>query len=311
MKPTNFISMIMTIGISQALAGCLAGENQQFFGAGTASSLATGGSGLLSVSSPTNGLVGASPSPTPDPSTIVCDPLSPGNQTDATLGIETSLYYIENYVVGGAYPVTTCDAFLTQGVKANVDVFLSDLNTPPENFSAGFQTSAGNFVEKADGSVLDEWFSLQGTSQIQLGTADRDGYYQFATISDDGVTFKLQNPDGTWNTLIDHQYPHSAMLDCAAAPVYLVKGQKIPMQFQYYQGPRYRIAMMLLWREVDQSMLPATADCGNAVGDDYFFNGTVSPSVPLVPYTNLLAEGWKPLTNQNFLLKDATNQCVQ
>src|ERR1700712_865157 len=97
--------------------------------------------GLLAGPVPAPG--GAGAAATPDPGKVICDPLDPSNQSDPTLGMKASLYYIENFEVGGAYPVTTNEEFLTKGKKVDAELFLSSMSTTPKRFDVGFTTNSG------------------------------------------------------------------------------------------------------------------------------------------------------------------------
>ena len=80
-------------------------------------------------------------------------------------------------------------------------------------------------------------------------------------------------------------------------------GARLPIAVDYYQGPRFHIALMVLWRKLPDANASSLADsaCGLS-GNDRFFNSNQSPSVPSQTYLDLLSRGWSVVAPQNFLL---------
>jgi hypothetical protein len=90
-----------------------------------------------------------------------------------------------------------------------------------------------------------------------------DGNYQFSTLSDDGVQV---NVDG--RLIIDNPNVHAPTIDCSPQGqyVYLYKDQEVDLVVNYFQGPRFHIALQLLWRRVDLSNVASLsyAACGKS-----------------------------------------------
>src|SRR5690606_33560846 len=93
-------------------------------------------------------------------------------------------------------------------------------------------------------------------------------------------------------------------------------GQKVVMtndslihfNLKYYQGPRYHISLIPMWRKVSDSTSTET-QCGQTGNEMYFdYNNN---SAPRQAYKNLLARGWKPWSFENYVLPtdDDHNPC--
>jgi hypothetical protein len=93
------------------------------------------------------------------------------------------------------------------------------------------------------------------------------------------------------------------------------------MKLDYFQGPRYNIALMLLWREIPScgaNGRDTGADlydeaCDQA-GNDTFFIWENNPVTPTNLWLGMLSRGWKVLSPENYVLPSApgvtTNPCV-
>jgi hypothetical protein len=189
---------------------------------------------------------------------------------------------------------------------------MNRLFVPTREFSTGFAGEDGEPLRDISGGVLNEWFALELESNLKLGSQDESGKYQLAVISDDGATLGFETPWGTLETIIQNEGAHATRMACATHPINLTTSTRIPVKLTYFQGPRYHIALIVMWRKIDSSGDGAIADeeCGRS-GADYFFRaGTSSlPAVAQTPYQNLLARGWKPLAGENFELQSGSNRC--
>ena len=110
---------------------------------------------------------------------------------------------------------------------------------------------------------------------------------------------KIKNPDETWSVNINNDGDHPTRMGCATNLVNMTRRTKLEVDLTYYQGPRYHISNILLWRLVPNGSLAGQdSECGKA-GNNYFFDPNQS-SAPLAPYNGLLARGWKVLEPTNF-----------
>jgi hypothetical protein len=252
----------------------------------------------------TPGTLGGKPKPD-----TVCDPFSNpvgGTGTTSANGLNARLYYVPMGMGPGSaleYPKA--------GTLVEAEIFFSQLNVPTRPFTAGFATSSGGALKTKDGDTLVEYFGLQFESRVGLAPGEEPGLYQFAVLSDDGSVLQVKpSADGAFETLIDNDGDHPTRMECAGRAVQLASDTRMPVQLNYYQGPKWHIALLLMWRKVapgDASL--EEQECGLA-GNEYFFDDQTS--VPNARYQGLLDRGWKPLSPRNFYLRESSgpNPCV-
>ncbi len=240
----------------------------------------------------------------PDPNSIVCDPFN-ANGGERTQGIKAQLYYLED----GQPQYNYISDYFNYGTSVTgVDLFFNQLFIPTRPFDRGFTTQGGVTLTNLQGNTLYEWFALKFSGQIRLSSQDAEGLYQFALLSDDGSLLKMDN--GTeMAELINSDGFHSTKLSCATQPVQLTSASRMNYEIDYFQGPRFHIAMTLLWRPWSDSDYsdPLCGKQGNAT----FFDSTQNPPAPKTAYNQLLSRGWKPLAPENYSLKeeDGDNPC--
>lgn len=250
-----------------------------------------------------------------DPDETVCDPFDngggQGGGTTAQNGLIAGLYSLQD---GSQY--SSVWDFQTHGTLSDVTLFFSQINVPTRPFDAGFATQSGTVLEDPNGDPLHEWFSLHFESNIRLAAGDTAGKYQFAVMSDDGAIFQIDTGAG-FSTLINNDGTHATKLACSLTGIDLQPGQNLPIKFDYFQGPRMHIALILLWREFPTGNVPFAINdsaCGQS-GNSLFFDSTTTPSTPQATYNGMLARGWRPVPAQNFFLTDGstgggvTNPC--
>ncbi len=220
--------------------------------------------------------------------------------------------------------------------KSDKTIFFGQINTPPQNFSYGFSTSAGEFVKNDSGTKLEEWFSLKYASSLMVTTDAEAGYYEFSSLSDDGFLMEVF-VDGKWVRMIDNNGTHSPRLKCSVHSLKLEKNKPVQLRAWYYQGPRTLIANMLLWRKVtacdsatagQPGLDPAIFNAGNQIlsctksevacaidgnsnsGYANFFN--TDTKTALQPYLDLEDRGWKVVPSKHFILPGTLeNPCAQ
>ncbi|MDZ4084177.1 MAG: hypothetical protein U1E10_14635, partial [Bdellovibrionales bacterium] len=119
------------------------------------------------------------------------------------------------------------------------------------------------------------------------------------------------NEDGKDSTLISNEGAHQTKLGCAAKTVAMTKNLRLPMRLTYFEGPRYHIALTLMWRKVDGSSSSLAEKECNAEGNEYFFTPATNTAaaVPKAPYLGMLDRGWRPLKAENFELSSGYNLC--
>ncbi len=182
-------------------------------------------------------------------------------------------------------------------------LILSRLNRPTVSWSTGFEYAPGEFISFTNGDgqeeVLVEWFGFIADTKITLTESDPEGDYEFAVLSDDGFTMEVVQ-NGLPVQVIDSDGEHSTRLGCGTQTIHLEQGEELETRFSYYQGPRYHISFVLLWRSGTD--LVDETDCGDA-GNSMWFDGD-GDSSPTEKYNQLLQRGWSVVPAENYLLPD-------
>lgn len=191
-------------------------------------------------------------------------------------------------------------------------LYLSDIDVPTENFTNGFPDSSGSLLTNESGSPLIEYFSLRLRTDLMLNQTDTAGDYQLAVLSDDGSILWIDpTGSGTFQELIDNDGARANTLGCAPTTVHLVPGVPLSVKLDYFQGPRYSIAFILMWRPVTSSPIPSEPECGVEQNDGYYFDESTTPSTPTSNYVDLLRRGWSVVPAANLYLPGtATNPCA-
>jgi len=236
----------------------------------------------------------------------VCDPFDNGTTTDPEMGVKASLFYR-----GAGQPRWyTAQEYIDKGVASPQTLFFSDLFVPTRMFSAGFATQASETVKDDSGSQLIEYFALKFETQLTLAPDDPEGDYELSNLSDDGSIVRLKI-DGVWQTIISNDGDHSTKMGCSQTLVPMTRGKSYPMEILYYQGPRFHISHVLMWRLSHSAQLGKDKECGK-MGNNYYFDVN-NGSAPLAAYNGLLARDWRPLRPSNYMISagEVFNPCVQ
>jgi hypothetical protein len=262
------------------------------------------GNTTVVVDTPANVVANAQTSTPIQP--LVCDPFANDPThlgSDQLHGVVASLKYLPQ--PGPIY--TSVTDMQTYGAPVDATLFLSDINIPTRSFSLGFSTAAGDVLKNAQGNTLYEYFSVHMDSQIQLNASNPVGAYQFGVISDDGSITQIDTGTG-FTTLLNNDGTHSSRFTGSSTPVQFSTINTIyPIKIDYFQGPRYHIAMVLLWRPWPQTGSAVDPQEGKS-GNSLFFDSTTVPSTPTATYNSLLTNGWTPVAATNFVLPKSVAQ---
>jgi hypothetical protein len=235
--------------------------------------------------------------------TTVCSPLNGGPVMPLNYvnGLAGRLYSLDT----GAPTPNSLSQMFSDSTDVGINLFLDDLNVPTRLFTEGFPAADGTLLQNAQGKTLVEWFGMDVYSEIQLGPSDVEGPYQLAILADDGANLMIKAiGNNDYTKFIDDDGTHPTKMSCATSPLVINSYDRIPMHMQYYQGPRYEIALQLMWRPWPKDA-SAVKDplCGTS-GNYQFFDPTKTPSEPLQNYKDLLARGWKPLAPVNYVIPE-------
>lgn len=265
----------------------------------------------------------------------VDDPLTPQDESGQFLATRprTAVSYV--------------DDALGFSVPTGVTMFFNKLFVGTRFFDRGFATQDGTVVENSAGNTLYEWFGVDFKTQLKLFDSDAnlleinpglasadypagyfEGDYQLAVLSDDGAVVYLETENGL-QTLINNDGEHATKMGCSETPIRLTRGQKIPIRLQYYQGPRYHVSLVLMWRkwpssggwgysQTDQTTGSNRNLCGPSVNyssNSFFFtpgNSNEPAATPTNNFREMLANGWSVLETQNYSLPDdiLNNPCT-
>ena len=243
---------------------------------------------------------------------LSCNPVSSGSNyaIDYNLGLAARLYYSP----AGQPHYSKVEDYITKGKDLGVDLFFNQVNVIPTYFSEGFPSEAGPAFETPDGTVLMEWFGIRYNSLLRLTANQQPGDYQLAILSDDGVIVSASvDGSGKLTPLINNDDVHATKMGCATSAITMSADSHIPIQIDYFQGPRYYITNMLLWRRIPDRTVassPIDPSCG-LTGENSFYDSTKRPSVPNQNFQDLLNRGWEVVPPENFLLpmQNPLNPC--
>lgn len=224
---------------------------------------------------------------------LVCDPLGGSPGTRLKNGIEASLAFR-----GATQPrwYSTQD-YLNQGVKSDKTLFFTDLFVPSRMFTQGFATQTSSVVQNDLGEKLIEYFGMRFKTELRLKAEQNSGLYDIAVLADDGVRISTIDAQGK-TTFINGDGDHSTRMSCGE-PLNMAHNIGKTIEIDYYQGPRYHIALVMLWRPAQSGKDPSC----DKQGTHLYFDPDKN-SQPKLAYTDLLARGWTPIPAENFYLPD-------
>lgn len=238
---------------------------------------------------------------------LVCSPMGGSDPViNAEHGIMGSLFY------KGALDPRYYSAldYVNKLQRSPQRLFFTDMNVPTRMFSEGFATKTSSYVKDDTGSKLIEFFGMKMETEIRLASDQSAGDYEFAMLADDGAIMEIKQ-NGTWSTYISNDGDHPTKMGCSNKIVHLEQGQKLPIQYYYYQGPRFHISNVLMWRKASADTVGKDPLCGQ-LGNGLYFDPNKN-STPQKAYQDLLARGWQPVEARNFYVpsEDTYNPCVE
>ncbi|MGE0616207.1 MAG: hypothetical protein AB7P04_11255 [Bacteriovoracia bacterium] len=177
---------------------------------------------------------------------VVCDPLGQGGSAG---GAENGVRATLKYLGSNSPQYSSVSQMQAYGVPVDAAIYFNRVFVPTRMFSEGFATQDGTLLQNAEGETLFEWFTLRFESVLKLAPGDPEGIYELSLLSDDGATLSVDEGAG-FQMMVDNDGTHPTQLGCASRTLELNYASEIPIRLDYFQGPRYHIAVSLLWRYV-------------------------------------------------------------
>lgn len=260
---------------------------------------------------------------------VVCDPMTEtnqGNDYDSNRGVKGRLF--EGLVTISQFSdlvdPEAKQAIDGQSLQADAEIYMRMISVPTRAFSEGFKLGEDRYVIGSQDQILTEDFGMQLNTRLALGDLD-EGYYEFALLADDGSVMRIQTEGHTFeeydHTLISADFTTSTRMNCSDYAVRMTSNTLMPVEFDYFQGPRYHIALTLLARKVadidpgHNSILIDNPlrdqECGHR-GNSRYFNSN-NNSVPTDNFLGLLDRGWFIFPEHNFFLPQDSdiNYCLE
>lgn len=237
---------------------------------------------------------------------LVCDPFGGTPPVGYDSGLKAKLFYLPT----GVARQHNVSAMIANSTASSNDLFFTSINVPTRLFSAGFPTQTGGLVKTDDGQTLTEYFALRFEGALRLGEGDGAGTYEFALLSDDGAIMSVgTGGEGAMQVLVNNDGDHPTRMGCGGT-LEMNRDSRIPIKIDYYQGPRYHISVIPLWRKVEGARL-TEAQCGK-LGNEMYFDYN-NASNPQAAYLGLIMRGWKPIGPANYVIPSTAphNPCVE
>jgi len=236
---------------------------------------------------------------------LICDPFDnerPPVGFDA--GLQAELYYLKP----GQERFNSVTEYIQKAKMSEQDLFFSEVNVPTRLFDTGFPLEIGDLIKNDSGEVLFEYFALRMKSKLKLSEGQPPGHYELAVLSDDGSILKIKE-EGEYVTYVDNDGDHPTKFGCGDG-ISMEPGKSHEIELSYYQGPRFHISVIPMWRRVDESGPQGDPLCGKK-GNRKFFDYKDN-SKPLKAYHDLLSRGWKPIAADNYELPTTSgyNPCA-
>ena len=246
--------------------------------------------------------------PLTTPERTICDPFNTNSPQAQNRGLVGTLFYLTD-----AMPrYTNVADYIANGVVVPSTIYLDRVFIPTRAFDLGFTTQSGNLIVNDQGLPMYEYFALRMESQLQLGVNDPAGYYQLGMLADDGAIITIKDAQGVDQVIVNDDGTHSTTMAEASQSIYLDHTTKIPIVIEYYQGPRYHIALTVMWRPWPDGVTNTVIDPLNGQsGNSLFFDSTQVPSTPQTAFLDLLSRDWRVLQNENYAFPaQASNPCA-
>ncbi|MFS4459536.1 hypothetical protein [Bdellovibrio sp. HCB2-146] len=244
-----------------------------------------------------------------DDSNTVCDPLSNSTADVPTQGLLGKLILKSDQMSSNPKSVLE---FHEKGTRMPQDLYFADVNVPTRQFTEGFVTRSGEVLVDANNQKLIENFAVEYTSSLKLQPSDKAGHYEIALLSDDGARLFIKEGD-KYNEILNNDGVHSTRMGCSFRTVYLDHNTEIPIKILYYQGPRYHIANVMIWKHHKKAKSwkePNRHSLCGFQGNNLFFNEKSNRETVAMKVLKL--DKWKVVAPANFKMPESKpNPCVE
>lgn len=235
----------------------------------------------------------------------VCDPMGGENDPRSNAGLKADLYWLPS----GATAASSTSDLIARGTKSSQNLFFTQLNVPTRLFTQGFNNDMGQPLKDDTGSTLIENFAMRFSSVLRLAPSQDEGLYEFAVLSDDGTVMRIRDDAGVYSPVISSDGDHPTRMGCSTQAINMARDTEKLMQLDYYQGPRYHIALVVMMRKITDAnkagQFAADLLCGMTSNDAWFdYNHN---SAPQKAYNDLLARGWQVLTADNYAIPNSVS----
>lgn len=195
----------------------------------------------------------------PSDTSLICNPLGgdddPAGDYEAPDTTKNKLGLIAS-IYEGDKSFVNLDKYITSGIKHPVDLYFSNFNVPTRSFDQGFGSDDA-FLKSVKDEKLIEWFSIHARGFLLLPQAEESGFFHVVTQSDDGIRIKVGG-----EVILENDNTHAPTIDCASKVIELKKGEKKAFELQYFQGPRYHIALVTMIKRIeDPTVFMKSGNC--------------------------------------------------
>jgi hypothetical protein len=262
--------------------------------------------------------------PTPDaplpplttPERTICDPFNTNSPAARDRGVVANMVWLDDTMPprNGQPSLQHVTDYLSIGNIIPSTLYFDRLFVPTRAFDLGFVSQAGETILNHLGQPMYEYFALRMSGQFQLAPHENPGLYQISVLSDDGAVLRVSDGASGEITIVNNDGDHSTKMACPSQVVNMQRDTKLPFTLDYYQGPRFHISLVVMWRPLPDGTDPDVPvndpRCGQQ-GNSLFFNSTVVPTAFKTPFYEILSRNWKVLENENYYFPaQATNPCV-
>lgn len=236
---------------------------------------------------------------------VVCDPMGDGGGASPQRGIKAELYYRSQ----NQPRYYRAQDYIDHTTKSDQNLFFTNMFVPTRMFNVGFTTETSSVLKDDTGQTLIEYFGIKMNTTIRLKEADAEGTYEFALLSDDGSIMKIKNGN-TWSEIINNDGDHPTRLGCSSTRIAMTRDTKLETEILYYQGPRYHISNILLWRKLSASQVAGQDSACGVTGNEHWFNPN-NNSAPTANFSALLNRGWSVVNQENFFITQKGEENTQ